>query len=146
MSVVDGMEYVVIVDDEPESWEPAVAGLLVRDEIVVERRTKRKARRRGPPTRSIDIRPNIQTVEVEAAGESQSLIRISLRTIERRGAKIREVLAAMGADFTNAQVVRLNTRFTDELDLGAMAQGKAERFADALAARATESARSADGI
>ena len=146
MSVVDGMEYVVIVDGEPETWEPAVAGLLVRDEIVVERRTKRKARRRGPPTRSIDIRPNIQTVEVEAAGESQSLIRISLRTIERRGAKIREVLAAMGADFTNAQVVRLNTRFTDELDLGAMAQGKAERVADALAARATESARSADRI
>ena len=47
----------------------------------------------------------------------------------------------MGADFTNAQVVRLNTRFTDDLTLGAMAQGKAERFADALAARASEPAQ-----
>ena len=141
MSAVDGMEYVVIVDGSPEDWEPAVAGLLVRDEIMVERRTKRKARRRGPPTRSIDIRPNIGTIEVEAAGESQTLIRISLSTVERRGAKIREVLAAMGADFTNAQVVRLNTRFTDDLSLGAMAQGKAERFADALAARATAPAQ-----
>ena len=141
MSVVDGMEYVVIVDGEPEAWEPAVAGLLVRDEIMVERRTKKKARRRGPPTRTIDIRPNIQTIELEAAGDGQALIRISLTTIERRGAKIREVLAAMGADFTNAQVVRINTRFTSDLDLGSMAQGKAEKFADALAARVMESAQ-----
>ena len=137
MSAVDGMDYVVIVDGPPERWEPAVSGLLVRDQVIVERRTKRKARRRGPPMREVDIRPNIVSVGVEPAGEEHSLIRVELRTIDTRGAKIREVLDVMGADFTDAQVVRLNTRFTDDLTLGEMAIGKAERFAEALAVQGT---------
>jgi hypothetical protein len=61
------------------------------------------------------------------------LIRVSLRTIETRGAKIREVLGAMGSDFSKATVVRINTRFVDTLKLGPMAEGQAENVELALA-------------
>jgi len=135
MSAVAGMDYVVIVDGSIEDWEPAIAGLLVRDSIEVERRVKRKARRRGPPTKRVDIRANIESMTVEAAAEGTCLIRIALKTIETRGAKIREVLEAMGSDFSEAQVVRINTRFISALDLGPMADGKAEKVAIALASR-----------
>ena len=80
----------------------------------------------------VDIRPNITSISVEAAGEAQSIIRVELKTVERRGAKIREVLEVMGADFSKAQTVRVNTRFTEEMGLGDMAQGKGESFASAL--------------
>ena len=132
MSTVAGMDYVIIVDGPPEDWEPAIAGLLVRDVIEVSRRTKRKKRRRGPPTRMVDIRPNITSITVEAAGNEQSIIRVALKTIDRRGAKIREVLEVMGADFSKAQTVRVNTRFIEEMGLGDMAEGKGEAFASAL--------------
>jgi len=132
MSTVAGMDYVVIVDGKPDDWEPAAAGLLVRETIQVTRRTKRKHRRKGPPTRQVDIRPNIVSISVEAAGEAQTVIRIVLNTVDGRGAKIREVLDVMGADFSKAQTVRVNTRFTDALQLGSMSQGVGESFAEAL--------------
>jgi radical SAM family uncharacterized protein/radical SAM-linked protein len=132
MSTVDGMDYVVIVDGTPDKWEPAVAGLLVRDTIEVTRRTKKKYRRKGPPTRQVEIRPNIVSISVEPAGDTQTVIRIVLKTVDNRGAKVREVLEAMGADFSKAQTVRVNTRFTDDIDLGVMAQGAGEAFAEAL--------------
>ena len=135
MSAVAGMDYVVIVPGTIDDWQPAVAGLLVRDEVLVQRRVKKKARRRGPPTRTVDIRPNIESIEVEHLSEEQSLIRIRLKTNETRGAKIREVLEAMQSDFADAQVVRVNTRFTEALDLGPMAAGTGEKVAQALASR-----------
>jgi radical SAM family uncharacterized protein/radical SAM-linked protein len=133
MSAVVGMDYVVAVDGTVEDWEPAVAGLLVRETIEVERRVKRKARRRGPPTRWVDIRPNIEGMTIEVATKTTTLIRIRLCTVETRGAKIREVLDAMGADFSSATVVRINTRFVDTIDLGPMAVGQAENVEGALA-------------
>jgi radical SAM family uncharacterized protein/radical SAM-linked protein len=133
MSAVRGIDYVVIVEGSVDEWEPVVAGLLVRETIEVERRVKRKARRRGPPTKWVDIRPNIESVAIERATDSTTLIRVSLRTIETRGAKIREVLGAMGSDFSKATVVRINTRFVDTLKLGPMAEGQAENVELALA-------------
>lgn len=140
MSSVAGMDYVVIVDGEPDEWEPVVAGLMVRDRIDVERRNKKKKRRRGPSMRVIDIRPNIGSVELEGVGDKQTLIRITLETVDGRGAKIREVLEAMAADFSDAVVVRVNTRFVEALALGPMALGKGEQVVEALKAQtATES-------
>ena len=138
MSAVAGMDYVVIVDGKPDVWEPPVVGLLVRDVIEVTRRTKRKNRRKRPPTRQVDIRPNIETISVEPAGEQQSIIRVKLRTVDGRGAKIREVLEAMGCDFSQAQTVRVNTRFTDGIELGNMGQGIGESFGQALPFAATQ--------
>ena len=79
-----------------------------------------------------DIRPNIESISVEPAGETQSVIRVKLNTVDGRGAKIREVLEEMGCDFSQAQTVRVNTRFTGGLELGAMGQGIGESFGQAL--------------
>ena len=135
MSAVAGMDYVIIVDGDVEAWEPVVAGLLVRDTIEVERRNKKKKRRRGPPVRTVDIRPNISSVDLESVGEQQTLIRVTLDTVEGRGAKIREVIEAMNADLSDAVVVRVNTRFIDDLQLGPMAQGRGEQVVAALSAQ-----------
>lgn len=135
MSAVAGMDYVVIVDGGVEQWEPVSAGLLVRDTIDVVRTNKKKKRRRGPAKRTLDIRPNIESIELEPVGEGKTLMRITLQTIEGRGAKIREVLDTMGADFSGAIVVRVNTRFTEDLPLGWMAEGKGEHVTAALAAQ-----------
>jgi radical SAM family uncharacterized protein/radical SAM-linked protein len=135
MSSVAGMDYVIIVDGEVEEWEPAVAGLLVRDTIEVARRNKKKKRRRGPAVRVVDIRPNIGGIELEPVGDKQTLIRVTLETVEGRGAKIREVIEAMQVDFSDAVIVRVNTRFVEELPLGAMAQGKGEQVVAALQAQ-----------
>jgi radical SAM family uncharacterized protein/radical SAM-linked protein len=135
MSSVAGMDYVVIAEGEVEVWEPVVAGLLVRDTIEVVRKNKKKKRRRGPQERTVDIRANIESIELEPMGEGQTLMRITLQTIEGRGAKIREVLETMDADFSGAIVVRVNTRFTEDLPLGWMAEGKGEHVKAALAAQ-----------
>lgn len=138
MSSVAGMDYVVIVDGDVSEWEPAVVGLLVRDSIEVERRNKKKKRRRGPYMRTVDIRPNIREIDLEQVGEGQTIIRVTLDTVDGRGAKIREVIDAMQADFEGAVIVRVNTRFKEDLPLGAMAQGKGEQVVAALTAQSPE--------
>ena len=120
------------------------AGLLVRDRIEVERRNKKKKRRRGPQMRVIDIRPNISAVELEGVGDSQTIIRITLDTVDGRGAKIREVLDAMAADFSTAVVVRANTRFDSTLELGPMALGKGDQVMEAFRAQAAASQNAAN--
>ncbi|MGB0638175.1 MAG: TIGR03960 family B12-binding radical SAM protein [Myxococcota bacterium] len=138
MSAVSGMDYVAILSGLPEQWEPAVAGLLVRDTIEVERRNKKKKRRRFPGMRIVDIRPNIRDVTVESAGQDQTVLRITLDTVDGRGAKVREVMQELNVDVSGARLVRVNTRFVEELDLGAMAQGAGERMNEALDARLPE--------
>jgi hypothetical protein len=138
MSAVSGMDYVAILSGLPEQWEPAVAGLLVRDTIEVERRNKKKKRRRFPSMRIVDIRPNIRGVTVESGGQDQTVLRITLDTVDGRGAKVREVMQELNVDVSGARLVRVNTRFVEELDLGAMAQGAGERMKEALDARLPE--------
>ncbi|MDG1480461.1 MAG: TIGR03960 family B12-binding radical SAM protein [Myxococcota bacterium] len=116
MSQVAGADYVFFIPAEPETIEAAIAGLVVSERIEVQRKAKKKKRRgRSMPQamRTIDVKPNIDRIALNAelSQEGLAAVDVSLVTVESRGLRPSELLALLGADFRKCRVLRTRTRF-----------------------------------
>ena len=117
MSIVAGYRYRIRAAGGPEDLEARIERLLWAGEILVERRKKARSRRKkkAPGMRTVDIRPMIQDVRV-CGGSSGLVVELELDTVteEKRGVRVREVLALLGLEESRARVRKLATVFTEE--------------------------------
>lgn len=145
MSAVAGADYLFLVDAPPGDLAERAAALVAAETLPAERRLKaksrKKGRRRGPMTRTIDLRPNVRSLRVAAPGiaapvavlEGQAVLEASLDVVGDRGARPSEIIAALGLDAPAVRVVRLRTRFAPGTPLGPPADPAAPVAGDAPA-------------
>ncbi len=129
MSTVAGADYCFVVDQPPEDLASRVEDLLSQSMLPVERRQKVKKGKskfhrgpRRPAMRTVDLRPHIRHMSVEAGavaegvsfGEHQGAITVQLDVVEGRGCKPSELVDLLALDPGHVRVVRLHTRFSDE--------------------------------
>ena len=121
MSQVAGADYVFFIPGQVETLEAAIAGLMVRDVIEVQRKAKKKkkkrnrwSRRQPPAMRTIDVKPNISRIAVrhELCAEDLVAVDVSLVTVDGRGLRPSELLGLLGADAPRCRVLRTRTRFS----------------------------------
>ena len=119
MSTVAGVDYAIVVPGDVAHWQSAIDALMAQDVVEVERRAKRKDRRKRKGPKLVDIRPMLSEITVTALEADTCTLRLSLDTIEGRGAKCREVRELLGVP-GDAVSLRLNTRFVEQMGLGEM--------------------------
>ena len=113
MSLVAGADYTVYLpQDDPDELRARVSKLLASEEILVQRKAKIK-RKRGRPRprprfRDVDIRPMIQSMAL-ADQEEEVAVSLSLRTVEGRGVRTRELLALLTDSPGSARVLKHRT-------------------------------------
>jgi radical SAM family uncharacterized protein/radical SAM-linked protein len=130
MSSVAGADYLFLVDTPPDELATRVDALLAADELPAERRLKAKKRKRGrrggPMTRTVDLRPNVRSMRVAEPGiespvrvlDGQAVLEVSLDVVDGRGARPSEIMGALELDPATVRVVRLRTRFAAGTPLG----------------------------
>jgi radical SAM family uncharacterized protein/radical SAM-linked protein len=119
MSAVAGVDYAIVVPGSPEDWQPKIDALLAQDVVEVQRKPKRKDRRKRRGPKTVDLRPMLEAITVEALEADSSTLRLTLQTIENRGAKAREVRILLEVP-EDAISLRLNTRFIEQMPLAEM--------------------------
>jgi len=123
MSSVAGADYVFQVTQPPEDLEDRLAELMGREELTVKRRVKQKPgprRRRGPPTRDLNMKAHIRRLELAGEGEVIGMspgslaLHVSLDVVEGRGCKPSELIGLLELEPHLVRVLRLQTRFNPE--------------------------------
>jgi len=116
MSQVTGAEYLFVVPGKALELEAAVAGLLVRDRVEVQRRmkTKRRRGRKMPPEyKMVNVRPNIGELSVEHSMSDGDTTVVSGRIVVSEGRLMRpsNLLKLLGVDPLQSRVIRTRTLF-----------------------------------
>ena len=116
MASLTGHRYRLETDMPFESVECRVAELLASDTIEVERRQKKtKGRRFGkrrPAMKSVNVRPMIADMRVESS-DSGSVIHLETSVVEKRGVRMREILAMLGLDPSTTRIVKEESMLAD---------------------------------
>ncbi|MEC7948533.1 MAG: TIGR03936 family radical SAM-associated protein, partial [Myxococcota bacterium] len=148
MSAVAGADYLFLVDDPPDDLPTRVERLLGAETLPAERRLKAKkrkrGRRRGPATRTIDLRPNVRSIRVAAPGiaspvavlDGQAVLEVSLDVVDGRGARPSEIMTQLALEHAAVRVVRLRTRFRPGTPLGPDAEPSQESRAATVSSEA----------
>ncbi|MCK6504783.1 TIGR03960 family B12-binding radical SAM protein [Myxococcota bacterium] len=131
MSQVAGADYRVFVPGDEDELRARVEELMGAESLSVERRAKQKrdkrGRRRGPPTKVVDLRENLRQLSVVGARDGLCELAMELDTVEAgRGAKPLEILELLEIDPASARVLRLRTRFKDPSLAPLQGDGEAE--------------------
>jgi len=109
MASLQGHRYRLETDTPFEHIESRVAELLATDCIEVERRQKKaKGRRFGKrrsPMKTVNVRPNIAQMLVEPSADG-SVIHLETRVVEKRGVRMREILAMLELDAPTTRIVK----------------------------------------
>ncbi len=119
MSVNEGAEYRLYLPTSSESeLRERVSALLGRDELLVERKTKKERRRgkRGRSSqsakRSVDVRPSVRAAEVHLE-HGTPYVRLRLQKHDGVIAKVRDLLPALTDQPARAVVLRTETLLRD---------------------------------
>jgi radical SAM-linked protein len=126
MSQVQGADYAFVVDRPPVDLSARVSRLLEQDELLVERKNKkRKGRKhrwsRRPAMRTLDLKPHLRRIDLLSNGvpmalgaeEDQAVLAVKLDVVEGRGCKPSEMIGLLGLELSNVRVVRLHARLAD---------------------------------
>ncbi len=104
------------IDDPPADLDARIAGVLEDPNLFVERRIK-KRRRRGPTHRRLDLRSCLVDLKPLVAGApapispapGQRGLWVETRTVEGRGVKPAELMAALALEPARVRVTRIET-------------------------------------
>jgi radical SAM family uncharacterized protein/radical SAM-linked protein len=115
MSMVAGAVYTAYFPHlSAERLAERVAEVLAADELIVERRQKKKKPKRGqrwsrgPSTKPLDIRPMIQSLAIRTTTEIPA-VDVTLHAVDGKGPKIRELLGFLTENVERCQVLRRET-------------------------------------
>ncbi len=117
MSSVAGFEYTLFTDAAPSTVEQAVAAVLARESLPVDRMAKAAAAGKGPKHKekvSTDIRPLIERLAVIAQDGEETALDFATRVVDGRYAKPREIISVLGLDPVTTRVFKRATRLSDE--------------------------------
>ncbi len=112
MSAVEGFRYTLRSQTPAEEIAARAARVMAQDSLPVQRKTKRKAKRRGrrpaPEFQTLDLRPMITQLSVD---EEDGAARITFETRMHQGklAKPKEILALLELDPHRTRVLKTAT-------------------------------------
>ncbi|GMW01823.1 MAG: hypothetical protein AMXMBFR84_29600 [Candidatus Hydrogenedentota bacterium] len=114
MSLCAGYSYTIYADAPVEPLRDRINEIMASDEQYVDRRLKTKnkkgQRRLTNRTTELNVRPMIHALSIRESSENQCVIDLEIRTVERRGIRLREVLQLL--DLSDSTGVRVLKRAT----------------------------------
>jgi radical SAM family uncharacterized protein/radical SAM-linked protein len=120
MSIVAGFDYQLRTSCDTKILQQRIRDLMDQDEVLIERKTKatrKKNKRWGKGeqkrTTTVNVRPMIEELRVEALEGGKSRIDFSTRMVDKRLVKPREVIALLQLKSTQTQVLKRCT-YLDE--------------------------------
>ena len=119
MSVISGATYTFFVDNaDVELLRSEIDAILEADEVIINRKSKAKSKRsargNGRKIAPVNVRPMIESLELQETGGNTATIDFSTTLFEGKLAKPREILALLGLDPMGARVLRRETRLEHE--------------------------------
>ncbi len=123
MASLSGHRYRLEANESLETIECRVAELLDSDEINVERRQKKKAKggryeKRRPAMKLVNVRPMIAELRAEPSAQGCS-IHLETRVVEKRGVRIREILAMLQLDSATTRIVKEESMLAESVTASA---------------------------
>ena len=109
MSAVTGFEYALYTKEDVAEVERRIEGLLMKQELIVERKGKPQGRSQTREISRVNIRPLITSLSARSVGD-RTEIRFSTTAIEGKLAKPREVVGLLGLEPASTRVVKKATR------------------------------------
>ena len=124
MAAVTGMDYIMYVPDDAETVQASIETLLAQNEVIIQRKRKKKKARNGrrksfgPKMRSIDVRPNIGSMSLNVPehlqkSDGMAAIAVELHRVGDRGLRPSELMTLIGYDIQQCHILRLRTRFSN---------------------------------
>jgi len=117
MALAQGFAYDLILEERADVLQPKIDAILAADTLEVERMVKARVKHRKGKGRRVkkpgivDIRPGLETLRVEEAGEHQTVLRLETRAVDGKIAKPREIAKLLGQDPDMVRVIRRETFF-----------------------------------
>lgn len=136
MSSISKLDYVIFTDLQEQELQDRIQELLESDELLVERKTKKKRRKKrrgardrgagksGTGMRVLNMRPHLENLSIEIPKEYaflrsenplESVFFASLIRINERGLRPSELLSLLETNLESSRVIRVQTHFTTEL-------------------------------
>ena len=123
MGQIEAMEYVIYVRKELDELASSIQSLLKLDDAPVQRKVKKKFkkhRRKRSPFRTINAKDHIEDLSLEipegyASQDGWNAFHAKLNRVGERGLRTSELLSLLGIKKTDALVLRLRTRFRNDV-------------------------------